>query len=270
MHRERAASARAHRRRERGRRRAEGAGGGGDGRQRRHRARHGPRPRGCRGVGGGLGPQRREEPARGGRAGRARRPSGGHRGRRGRRGGGQRLDPRDGRSLRAPRRARQQRGHEHPQAGPGPHARGVAPGARHQPHQRVPREPGRLPDHEARRRRQDHQHRLDDVALRHLVRPGLRGVEGRDRAAHPGDGERVGARQHPGQRGAARVDRHRADPERSERSTRSPRPRARAHARGPLGRGRRSLRNRGFPRRAASDFVTGTAIPVDGGYSIQG
>jgi 2-deoxy-D-gluconate 3-dehydrogenase len=40
----------------------------------------------------------------------------------------------------------------------------------------------------------------------------------------------------------------------TERSTRSPRPRARAHARRPLGRGRRSLRNRSFPRRARVRF----------------
>ena len=36
-------------------------------------------------------------------------------------------------------------------------------------------------------RRQDHQHRLDDVHLRHVVRARLRGLQGRHRPAHQGD-----------------------------------------------------------------------------------
>ena len=44
----------------------------------------------------------------------------------------------------------------------------------------------------------------------------------------------------------------------------------RPHARRPLGRAGRFRRHRRVPRQQASDFVTGAAMPVDGGYSAQG
>ena len=48
------------------------------------------------------------------------------------------------------------------------------------------------------------------------------------------------------------------------------RPRPRAHARGALGRAGDFAGIAVFLATPASDFVTGTAIPVDGGYSVMG
>ena len=45
--------------------------------------------------------------------------------------------------------------------------------------------------------------------------------------------------------------------------------RAGAHAGAALGQAGRFRRHRGVSGRPASDFVTGAAIPVDGGYSVQ-
>ena len=56
-------------------------------------------------------------------------------------------------------------------AAAGADGRGMAPGDRHQPHQRLHLLARRLPAHEEGRRRQDHQHRLDAVDLRRLLRP---------------------------------------------------------------------------------------------------
>ena len=95
--------------------------------------------------------------------------------------------------------------------------------------------------------------------------------QGRHRADDARPGHRLGARQHPGQRGAAGLDRHRPD----------------ARARAATWRACTSACSRARPPAAgaspsdlsgiavflcspASDFVTGTAIPVDGGYSVQG
>src|SRR5262249_523919 len=111
---------------------AEGGGGGGGG---------GPRP-GGRGQGGGGG-------ARGG-GGRG----GGEGGRRGLGRGGGQGDPGP---LRPPRRAGQQRRHEHSQARGEPRPQGMAPGPRDQPHQRLPDQPRLSSRDEAAGRGQDHQ-----------------------------------------------------------------------------------------------------------------
>ena len=82
---------------------------------------------------------------------------------------------------------------------------------------------------------------------------------------------RLGRRQHPGQCRAAGLDRYRADPARPRADRRPARQGAGAHAGGALG--RRSADFAGiavFLGSAASDFVTGTAIPVDGGFSVMG
>ena len=82
---------------------------------------------------------------------------------------------------------------------------------------------------------------------------------------------RVGPRQHPGQRGAARLDRHRAH--HRTRAARCHGLHDRVLARTPAGRWGVPDDISGiavFLGGPASDFVTGTAIPVDGGYSIQG
>ena len=94
-------------------------------------------------------------------------------------------------------------------------ARRVAAGDRHQPHLRLLLRSGRLPGDEDGRRRQDHQHRLDDVDLRRRLCRGLRRLQGRHRAAHQGAGHRLGQGQHPGQRRAAGLDRHRPDARRA-------------------------------------------------------
>jgi NAD(P)-dependent dehydrogenase (short-subunit alcohol dehydrogenase family) len=77
--------------------------------------------------------------------------------------------------------------------------------------QRVPVLAGGLSDDESRRRRQDHKHRLDDVDLRRQLRAGLRREQRRHRAVHALLRVRLGRRQHPGQRRAAGLDRHRSD-----------------------------------------------------------
>ena len=60
-------------------------------------------------------------------------------------------------------------------------------------------------------RRQDHQYRVDDVDLRRRLCRGLFRQQGGDRAADPVARDRLGQGQHPGQRGIAGLDRHRAD-----------------------------------------------------------
>ena len=101
--------------------------------------------------------------------------------------------------------------------------------------------------------------------------PAYARLQGRHRAADEGAGHGLGQRQHPGQRRAARLDRHRADQE-------GPRAGRRACTqnvlkRTPAGRWGEPSDFAGiavFLASQASDFVTGTAIPVDGGFSIQG
>ena len=71
-----------------------------------------------------------------------------------------------------------------------------------------------------RRRRQDHQHRLDDVDLRRRrSRPPTRASKGGIVQLTQVAGDRVGQGQHPGQRGAAGLDRHR--PHAGARASRS-------------------------------------------------
>ncbi len=79
---------------------------------------------------------------------------------------------------------------------------------------------GGLSGDEARRRGKNHQHRVDDVDLRRFVRARLCGEQGRHRAVHQIDRLRVGARQHPGERGAAGLDRYRPHPARARRGAR--------------------------------------------------
>ena len=140
-----------------------------------------------------------------------------------------------------------------------------------QPHQRLPVLAGGLSRHEGGRRRQDHQYRLDDVDLRRQFAPRLCREQGRHRAVHPLLRDGLGRRQHPGQRRAARLDRYGSD---------QARPRTRSTA-CTTGCWRARRRRAGAPSTIspgiavflaspASDFVTGTAIPVDGGYSIMG
>ena len=93
------------------------------------------------------------------------------------------------------------------------------------------------------------------------LRVGLCREQGRHRAAHQGAGHRLGRGQHPGQRGAAGLDRHRPDRARApqvaglhERCWRARRPAAGACP--TIWPGSRCS----WPA-PASDFVTGTAIP---------
>ena len=102
--------------------------------------------------------------------------------------------------------------------------------------------------------------------------PRLRDLQGRDRAAHQERWRSAWARDNiqvnamlPGWFDTELTQNARKQVHRSARA------RARAHARRPLGRGpTTSPGSRYFWRSPASDFVTGAAIPVDGGYSIQG
>ena len=102
-----------------------------------------------------------------------------------------------------------------------------------------------------------------------LVRPGLRGVKGGIVQLTQSLATRVGRRQHPGQRGAAGLDRHRAH-------ARAPRGVPDLHdrvlARIPDGRWGEEQDMAGIAvfLAAVLRFITGTAIPVDGGYSSLG
>ena len=137
--------------------------------------------------------------------------------------------------------------------------------------QRLPVLAGGLSRDEAGRRRQDHQYRLDDVDLRRQLRAGLRRQQGRHRPAHQILCLRLGGRQHPGQRHPARLVRHRPDQARP-RTDRRPARRACSRARRPARWGNPDdfAGIAVFLASPASGFVTGTAIPVDGGYSIMG
>ena len=70
--------------------------------------------------------------------------------------------------------------------------------------------------------------------------------------------------------GAAGLDRHRPDAEGSRAGRGAPRQGGRADARRTMGLPEDHAGIAVFFASAASDFVTGTAIPVDGGYSVQG
>ena len=94
------------------------------------------------------------------------------------------------------------------------------------------------PAMKAGRRRQDHQYRLDDVDLRRQLRAGLCREQRRHRAVHPLLRGRLGRRQHPGQCGAAGLDRYRSDQARPRADRRPARQGAGAHAGGAMGRDR--------------------------------
>jgi NAD(P)-dependent dehydrogenase (short-subunit alcohol dehydrogenase family) len=98
------------------------------------------------------------------------------------------------------------------------------------------------------RRRQDRHDRLDDVDLRRLVHLGLRCEQGRHRAAGQSARHRLGEGQHPSQRRAARLDRHRTDGARPARRAGVAGAGRGAHACGPLGRAGRFPRHRRLPR----------------------
>ena len=150
-------------------------------------------------------------------------------------------------------------------------SRRMAQRDRHQPHQRLRLLARRVSAHEEGGRRQDHQYRLDDVDLRGGLCAGLCGEQGRHRAVRPRLRDRVGEGQHPGERGAARLDRHRSHQGRAARGGRACTSACSAARRPAAGAIRRtSPASRCFSRAPASDFVTGTAIPVDGGFSVQG
>ncbi|VWX57182.1 hypothetical protein VARIO8X_120095 [Burkholderiales bacterium 8X] len=117
----------------------------------------------------------------------------------------------------------------------------------HQSHQRLPVLPRGLPAPEGRGRRQDHQHRLDDVDLRRALCAGLRREQGRHRAADQGDGRQLGPGRHPGQRGVAGMD-----PDRTHRWCAGAgrgleRTRGGPHRRRTLGPAERPGRHRGVP-----------------------
>jgi 2-deoxy-D-gluconate 3-dehydrogenase len=91
--------------------------------------------------------------------------------------------------------------------------------------------------------------------------------KGGDGAVHQVARHRLGQGQHPGEHGAARLDRHRAD---ARRAVQVPGLYERVLARTPAGRWGVPEDLAGiavFLASKASDFVTGTAIPVDGGYA---
>ena len=99
---------------------------------------------------------------------------------------------------------------------------------------------------------------------------GLFGEQGRHRAVRALVRDRVGEGQHPGELHPAGLDQHRAD-QGARREVQGLNERVLgAHAGRALGRAAGLRRHRGVSRSAASDFVTGTAIPIDGGFSVQG
>ncbi len=138
---------------------------------------------------------------------------------------------------------------------------------RRQPDRRLPDVEGRLPCAQAGRRRQDHQHRQPGVDLRRAVRAELRREQGGRRPAHQEPGAGLGPRQHPGQRHPARLVRDRHD-RRARRAVAGLH--ERVLARTPQGRWGQPVDIAGtavWLAAPASDFVTGAAVPVDGGFS---
>ena len=147
--------------------------------------------------------------------------------------------------------------------------RGLAEGDRRQPDRRLPlRAGGRPPDDREAERRQDRQHRVG--ARRARDRPGgaeraaVQHDQGRRRQLHARPGGEVGAAQHPRQRDRAGLvpDGHvRAGLEQAGE---------RLLANIPLGRFGSPDDLKGavvYLASAASDFVTGTTLFVDGGQS---
>ena len=129
---------------------------------------------------------------------------------------------------------------------------------------------GRSSGHETKRRRQDHQHRQHVRVVRIRLRRPLCREQGCPRPADEVTGRSLGGGQHPGQRGLARLDRHRADRDARQQVAGL---HERVLARTPAGRWGVPGDLAGiavFLASAASDFITGAAIPVDGGFSAMG
>ena len=128
---------------------------------------------------------------------------------------------------------------------------------------------GGLSGHEGGRRRQDHQYRLDDVDLRRQLRVGLCRQQGRHRPVHArlrvawaADNIQVNAIL-PGWIDTDLTKRARQEIDGLH---------DRVLARTPAARWGAIDDFAGiavFLASPASDFVTGTAIPVDGGYSVM-
>ena len=101
------------------------------------------------------------------------------------------------------------------------HARRVAEGHRHQPHQRLLCSQAAYPH-----MKQAGGGKIINIGsmtldLRRLVRAGLRRRARGASSSSPGAGHGLGHRQHPGQRHPARLDRHRADQKARARSVRA-------------------------------------------------
>ena len=174
------------------------------------------------------------------------------------------------RELGTDRHSRQQCRHQYPQASACARSRGMGQRDQDQPHQRVPVLAGGLSGHEASRRRQDHQYRLDDVDLRRELRAGLCREQGRHRAVHPllavawaGDNIQVNAVL-PGWIDTDLTKRAREQIDGLHDKVLARTPAAR------WGVPHDFAGIAVFLSSRASDFVTGTAIPVDGGFSIMG
>ena len=126
------------------------------------------------------------------------------------------------------------------------------------------------PGDEGDRRRQDHQHRIHDVDLRRELHAGLCGEQGRHRAVHPllrlclgADNIQVNAIL-PGWIDTDLTKRARKEVDGLHERVLARTPAARWGAIGDF------AGIAVFLASPASDFLTGAAIPVDGGFSIQG
>ena len=146
-------------------------------------------------------------------------------------------------------------GHEHPQAAARADPRRVAPGHRHQPHQRVPLlERAAYPIMKT-----SGGGKIINIGSMMSIfgtsfAPAYAARKGGIVQLTKATGVGVGPGQHPGERGAARLDRHRADHKARAGGPGPPRARARAHARRALGRARRSRGRRGVSRRPRLRF----------------
>ena len=172
----------------------------------------------------------------------------------------------------APGHSGQQRRHQYPQDSRETDPARVVGGAPGQPYRNLPLLPGGLPNHEEERRRgQDHQHRLDAVHLRRLLQPRptaparevLVQLTKSLASAWAADGVQVNAIL-PGFIDTDLTRQGRRDvPTLHE-------PRLEEDSGRPLGHPEGTVRERPFFLASpASDFVTGAAIPVDGGFSMQ-
>ena len=105
----------------------------------------------------------------------------------------------------------QQRRHLHPQGASGLYRGGVASGAGHKPDRSIFVCSGRVSSAKAGGSRQDHQYRIDDVAVRRTLCDALRCEQRRNRANDTGSRYGLGERQRSGKRGPSWLDRHGID-----------------------------------------------------------